>query len=81
MEKTQSNPCIRCGKQRITLSTKKERVGTSIIITTVTGCPDKKCQAIVDKQLKKEAEARRQIMSVKKEPFYPKRNKNNSSNL
>lgn len=43
-----SNPCIRCGKQRIDGKTWKEKLGGNIITHTLTLCPDKNCQKEVD---------------------------------
>ena len=55
-----SNPCIRCGKQRITSKTWTEKVdtyfGKSVITHTETVCPDKDCQKIVAQGLAKEKE-------------------------
>ena len=53
-EKKSSNPCIRCGKQRIDSKTWEEKItnfmGTSIITHTQTVCPDPECQKIVEKE-------------------------------
>lgn len=51
-----TNPCIRCGKQRIQSKKWKEKTvtfsGTTIVVTrTLNVCPDKDCQALVDKEL------------------------------
>lgn len=50
-----SNPCIRCGKERITSKTWKETVknfiGSTIVTYTETVCPDSDCQKIVEKGL------------------------------
>lgn len=50
-----SNPCTRCGKQRIDGKTWKEKIeshfGTSYIIHTETVCPDKECQKIVEEKM------------------------------
>ena len=56
-----SNPCIRCGKQRIVTSVKKENIGGSIVTVTMMSCPDLECQAIVDKGLKADKEKRERI--------------------
>jgi len=63
MDTQPSNPCIRCGKQRIVVKTWKEYSGTSLITCTTMTCPDPACQAIVDRKLaaqkeKKEATER-----------------------
>lgn len=55
MNITISNPCMRCGKQRIDKKTWKEKIeshfGVSYITHTETVCPDKKCQIIVKEKL------------------------------
>ena len=43
-----SNPCIRCGQQRIDGKSWKEKLGDNTITHTLTICPDKKCQKEVD---------------------------------
>lgn len=44
------NTCPRCGKPRLEGKSFYEMAGTSKIKVTMTVCPDKKCQEIVDKQ-------------------------------
>lgn len=56
MDKIYSNPCTRCGKQRINSKSWEETVtsfiGTTSIVTyTETVCPDPKCQKEVEKEL------------------------------
>lgn len=46
-----SNPCIKCGKERVDGKSWKERVGTSVITHTSTVCPNPHCQKIVDKTI------------------------------
>lgn len=46
-----SNPCIRCGKERIDGKSWKEKNGISIITHTKTICPDSQCQKLVDKAI------------------------------
>jgi hypothetical protein len=55
-----TNPtiCVRCGKQRIVLSVKEEKIGNSVISTTETVCPDPECQKKVDGMLNTEQEKR-----------------------
>ncbi len=57
------NPCIRCGKQRIVVKTKRELINGSWVTTTTTRCPDPDCQRIVEKQLKKDNDAREMLIS------------------
>jgi len=52
MNSTYSNPCIRCGKQRVVGKIWKEKVGYSVVTTTESACPDIECQKIVDKSNK-----------------------------
>lgn len=53
--KIQSNPCIRCGKQRINSEAHEQEVNTFYGKTTVTVteslCPDSECQHIVSQEL------------------------------
>jgi len=56
MKKTFGNPCSRCGKERIIIRTWKEKVDSSVIINTETACPDKECQAEVEKINRKQQE-------------------------
>jgi len=46
--------CPICGKDRIVSKTYKERIGNSVVQTTLTICPDPKCQAKLNVQLEKE---------------------------
>lgn len=48
------NPCSRCGKERVVVKTYKEFVGNSVVINTLTACPDPDCQSKIDTQLAKE---------------------------
>lgn len=59
--------CVRCGKPRIVLSVKEEKVGNSIITTTETICPDPECQKKVDGMLSVEQEKRHQSFLQKQE--------------
>ena len=54
--------CIRCGKQRIVVKTKKEYINSSLVYTTITACPDHECQKIVDSMLQKEKDVRFKII-------------------
>lgn len=60
-----NNPCVRCGKQRITLRRWKEKIKTSAGISEITYedtiCPDPACQKIVEakqKELRDKAQER-----------------------
>ncbi|PIV09259.1 hypothetical protein COS31_01025 [Candidatus Roizmanbacteria bacterium CG02_land_8_20_14_3_00_36_15] len=54
MNKTYSNPCPRCGTERITVKTWKEKIYGSVILNKKTACPNKECQKIVDRDNKKQ---------------------------
>jgi hypothetical protein len=59
--------CVRCGKPRIILSVKEEKIGNSVIVTTETICPDPECQKKVDGLLAVEQEKRHQSFLQKQE--------------
>jgi len=51
MDKKHSNPCYRCGNQRIVSKTWKEGVGINQVDVTLTVCPNPECQKTVNKEL------------------------------
>lgn len=55
------NPCVRCGKERVVIKTYKEFVGNSLVINTLTACPDPDCQSRIDTQLAKEERFRAEM--------------------
>lgn len=64
-----SNKCNRCGKERVVIKTRKEKVGSSYVISREMSCPDKECQKKVDEILSKEKTKRDnvRIEQVKRE--------------
>ncbi len=44
-----SNPCVKCGKERVDGKTWDGKVGASVVTYTLTVCPDAECQKQVDK--------------------------------
>lgn len=60
MKHHQSNPCTRCGKERIDSKTWVEKAetfyGTTVITHTETVCPDKDCQKVVAEGLARQKE-------------------------
>lgn len=54
MSKTYSNPCIRCGKERVVVKIWEEKIYDSVIVNTKTSCPDASCQKKVDGENKKQ---------------------------
>jgi hypothetical protein len=74
---TFSNVCIRCGKQRVIVDSSKELVGTAMVTSTTSSCPDEECQKIVDQLLLKEKTQRERFQNMKKYPY----NANSSSSI
>jgi hypothetical protein len=64
-----TNKCNRCGKERIVVKTRKEKVGSSYVVSREMSCPDKECQKKVDDILSKEKTKRDnvRIEQVKRE--------------
>jgi len=46
-----SNPCVKCGKQRINGKSWKGKTGISVVTYTITVCPDPECQKLVDAEI------------------------------
>ena len=70
------NICFRCGKTRIAGKTYKEYVGNSLVVTTLTSCPDPECQAVIDKQLAKEQQFRDEMKLASARRVADKKNDN-----
>lgn len=55
MQKQISNPCTRCGSERIVSKTWEETIatfsGTMVVVHSLTVCPNPECQKITDGQL------------------------------
>lgn len=66
MNKPYSNPCSRCGTERIVLRTWKENVYGSTITNTEKICPNPDCQKEVNKDNKKVRE-KQALMKLKSE--------------
>lgn len=62
-----TNPCIRCGKERI--KGKEQTVILNSSKTKVTSyvCPDKECQKIVEKQIKEKEEKKMALINRSRE--------------
>lgn len=54
MKKAYSNPCIRCGTERVVFKTWEEKIGNSVIVNIETVCPDPECQKKVNIDNKKQ---------------------------
>lgn len=72
--KTNSNPCIRCGKERVVVKTWKEKMetyaGTSLLTHTETGCPDKACQKIVEEEYRVRKERNDEAKRLREEKIH-----------
>lgn len=66
MKKSYSNPCIKCGKERIVVRTWTEKIYDSIITNTEMRCPNPACQKAVDIDNKK-SEDKRKALKLKSE--------------
>lgn len=66
MIKRYSNPCVRCGRERVLLKTCKEKIDNSVITVNYMVCPDKECQDKVDKDNEK-IRKRNALMRLKSE--------------
>jgi hypothetical protein len=58
MKKKYSNPCSRCGTERVILRTWEEKIGASVVISTEMICPNRDCQKKVDKDNKADSDKR-----------------------
>ncbi len=54
MDKKISNPCTRCGIERIVVKTWEEKVGNSTVVNIETVCPNPECQKKVNSDNKKQ---------------------------
>ncbi len=46
-----SNPCVKCGKERVDGKTWEGKIGASVVTYTLTVCPDPECQKQVEKTI------------------------------
>lgn len=46
-----SNPCIKCGRERIDGKSWEIKIGASSVVNTQTICPNPDCQKIVDGEI------------------------------
>ncbi len=61
-----SNPCIRCGKDRIASKETKLIINTVTTIRMIAVCPDKECQKIVEEQLAEKAAKKLALQNLRK---------------
>lgn len=70
MHSKNSTPCVRCGKMRVISDSWNGYVGTSLVTYTLTVCPDKECQKIVDEEFAKKKD---HLESIKKKAMQRKK--------
>lgn len=80
-KKPYTNPCTRCGKERIVVRTWKERVVTfsgveSIQINSDMVCPDVTCQKIVMAELDEQKEKRDKVRLDREKRLQDKKTNN-----
>ena len=80
MNSKNSNPCCRCGKERVVAKKWKEVTGSVYgnkqeVIHIETVCPDAECQAIINKDLQKQKKKRDDIAREKQERVDAKKTK------
>jgi hypothetical protein len=66
MKRSYSNPCIKCGRERVVVRTWTEEVYGSKITNTETRCPNPACQTEVDRDNKKSKD-RHDALRIKSE--------------
>jgi hypothetical protein len=67
MKTDNTSICIKCGKQRIVVATRQEKVGNTFVVYKETICPDPECQMKVEKILAQEKEKRQQSLLNQKQ--------------
>ena len=69
MSNVASNPCTRCGKERIVSRIYNEEIatffGTSTVTHTETVCPDPECQKIVEERLEVQKQKSQELKDEK----------------
>lgn len=60
-----SNPCARCGKERVDGKTWEGKIGASVVVYTLTICPDRACQKIVEKEIAERKAKNASIIAAK----------------
>jgi hypothetical protein len=80
MDKMISNPCTKCGKERIDSKTWEETVttffGTTVIKHTETVCPDPDCQKVVNEKLAEQRKRKEDLDSARAERMKARTAKN-----
>ncbi len=62
-----SNPCVKCGKERVDGKTWEGKVGASVVTYTLTVCPDADCQKQVDKGIAERKAKTASLLKAKEE--------------
>lgn len=62
-----SNPCVKCGKERVDGKSWEGKIGASVVIYTQTICPDPDCQRDVDKGIAERKNKAAALIKAKEE--------------
>ncbi len=62
-----SNPCVKCGRERIDDKSWEGKIGSSVITYTRTICPDSACQKQVDKGIAERKAKTASMLKAKEE--------------
>lgn len=79
MSKPYSNPCSRCGSERIILRIWKEKVYGSTIVNTEKICPNPECQKEVNRDNKKVREKQAMMKLRSEQRALNRKNTRNSA--
>lgn len=62
-----SNPCVKCGQERVDGKTWEGKIGSSVVTYTMTVCPDSACQEQVDKGIAERKAKTASLIKAKEE--------------
>lgn len=62
-----SNPCVKCGKERVDGKTWKGKIGASVVTYTMTVCPDRDCQEAVNQGIADRRAKNESLLRAKQE--------------
>jgi len=71
--------CSRCGKETIVSKIWEEKIGNSIVTTTKKVCPDRNCQKLNDREIKKMRKRKIQMDDRRKNMIRNKKQVNKNS--
>ena len=85
MNNTYSNPCIRCGKERIIFKRTEEQMydypGATKVVHIEKVCPDPECQKLLDAEIKEQQNKRDTLRKKSEERNNARRTNKASSHI